>query len=224
VQYCNNLAAISGIYFVGGIVGEKQKGFIGSCINNGTIFGGNFVGGVVGKVTDFVHHKYLKNAGTIHGGGDNTSYIGGIAGYVYGSSQFVSSGLLHGLTNIGVVQGGNYQYAGGIVGYLQNSNLENCSGGGYVSGAVQFAGGIVGFVDVNGIIKSCISTNKVERDGVPYSGALVGFNEGLVDSSYFDSQMGNIDGIGRNNGIHNGPPMSRTTAGMLGLALQFVLP
>ena len=229
--YCTNLSDITGespTSSVGGIVGAavgigNGDGEFVYCINNGTITGGRYVAGIIGCATDISGEdatmQHCKNAGTIRGIGSNySSYIAGIIAFCGGDNVF---NIALNLVNIGNIEGNNYDYASGIIAYFERGRLSVGSNSGIVEGARITHSGIVAYVGIDVRVSGFINTNWIEPIG--NAGAIVGINDGQVDSCYFDEQMCIVDDIGINRGISisvSGFP----TVGMIGISLRSLLP
>ena len=230
VLNCTNLAIVEGwgpSSSVGGIVGRADGSIVfTNCTNNGHIMGGNSVGGIVGTT---LHSNYqpsfnllvlrdCKNSGLILGIEDvDQSYMGGIVGY---SSD---NNLMYACVNIGQILGVNSSYVGGIVAYIDNgSEVYSSSNSGIVDGGSIAVGGISGYVGDDVIVKGCISTNWVDRGASLYFGSIVGDNNGIVDSCYYDSQMSILGGI--NNVDVLGSAEGRSTQLMISYNLFPLLP
>lgn len=155
---------------VGGIVGYTC-GTVSNCYNTGNISGDSSIGGVVGYgksacITD------CYNIGIISGIG-NSSYIGGVVGWVYEGSRLKNCYNTGNISGIGL-------FTGGIVGWLGSgeSSLENCYNTGNVSGMSRYIGGIVG--NSKGKIINCYNIGSVSaksESDAKYIGGIVGSND-----------------------------------------------
>jgi hypothetical protein len=221
-----NLADVTGTSAnscVGG-VGGVLFSILGSSLlnNNGTITGGQYVAGIFGKVNAMFRHiaKYCGNAGTIRGNGINNSetqtYIAGIFAFV--SNSYEEPSMMHNFVNIGQVLCREFDYSGGIVAYSENCEILGCSNAGIVDGALEYTGGIIGYLN-SGIVNSCINTNWIGR--TQYSGAIAGYNNGSIDSCYYDEQMSIVGGINYQN-IPN-QAEGRPTSLMIGTNLSTLI-
>ena len=125
------------------------------------------VGGVIGSAVTTALTN-LKNYAWVQG---NSSYMGGIAGYVSGLTHFEYNNSSN-LYNYGRVKKNNNSSAdmGGIFGAAEYTNLENSANYGNVTGAV--AGGIVGKMK-GGTIENCVN-NAVYVEGKAGIGGIVG--------------------------------------------------
>ena len=122
----NERGTISGSYndgditgtsnYVGGVAGYNNSGTISGSYNTGTVSGRSSVGGVAGDNSGTISGSY--NTGSVSGSG---YYVGGVAGYVYGSSS--SPAVISSCFSTGAVTrtSGSSTYFGGVVGYIENN-------------------------------------------------------------------------------------------------------
>lgn len=144
VTDCTNEADISGIDYVGGIVGDAPNNVsdISFSFNTGNVVGHLYVGGFAGRAVD-TSMRNLKNNHSVTG----KAYLGGIAGY---------AGKLEECENNGTITSNGYltdessaavSYVGGIAGFATdakkctNNSIINISSGG------SYVGGIVGYLN-----------------------------------------------------------------------------
>ncbi len=120
-----------------------------------------------------------------------SEYIGGIAGYNYGTIENCNvSGSISGTLDVGGIVGANYgtitacyntgkvsgtTNVGGIAGYNYRT-IENCSVSGSVSGSDD-VGGIVGY-NYGGKITACYNTGEVSGTNADSVGGIAGYNYG----------------------------------------------
>ena len=169
IENCHNVnttvIGITGGYSFGGIVGHAG-GEVLNCSNTGKIVGSkpndkkySQTGGIVGLAKNNVKNCY--NFGSISGEG---TFVGGIAGYAYTSSQITNC------YNTGTITGdGNY--VGGIVGVASiSSQITNCYNTGTITGDGNWVGGIAG--SAANIITKSYNTGKVK--GKENIGGIVG--------------------------------------------------
>lgn len=163
---------------LGGIAGKAENASISNCENNAHIIGNitmtigapvEHTGGIVGTASS-TEVKNCSNTGTlewkysdISASANVLSYIGGIAGYMDGSSK------LSGCENSGsLIPRNNVAVAGGIVGYITGDVVE-CENSGDVShesdssvGIYSSVRGIAGIVGINiGNVKNCINRGDI---------------------------------------------------------------
>lgn len=152
--------------YVGGLVGNNQ-GIVSSSYATGSVSGGGSVGGLVGHNGGTVSTSYA--AGSVSGSGYS---VGGLAGSNYGtvSGSYAITGSVSGTNEVGGLVGNNSN--GGTV------STSYATGG--VNGSGEFVGGLVGS---NGsTVSNSYATGGVS--GTNYVGGLAGGNGGTVSDSY----------------------------------------
>jgi hypothetical protein len=182
--------AVSGYYYVGGLVGWNNGGSISHCYSTGAVSGSSgsylalsyYVGTLVGcnfggSISD------CYSTGSVSGA---YMYVGGLVGGNYGTIDNCYSK--------GDVAGGDYSYyLGGLVGWNYGS-ISNCystgavTGGGYSS----YLGGLVGCS--YGSISNCYSTGTVS--GYDSVGGLVGVNPGSISDCYSTGTVSGYSDVG----------------------------
>ena len=105
VYSCRSFGAVTGVRYVGGLIGQVGEAIIGYCYSKATVVGSESVGGLLGSM--------LKQAGIVEscyatGPAKGSLYVGGLVG------QLVAGGIWRSYS-IGLVTG--EQSAGGLVGY-----------------------------------------------------------------------------------------------------------
>lgn len=140
ISNCRNNATVTGAYMIGGFVGFGNNVTITSSVNNADITGeynkagtpsglkkGAYVGGFVG-VANGGSIANCYNNGNISASGDNSDFLGGIAGYTTAPISYCAS--LQDKTIAGSNQ------VGGIVGKAsgENAKIEYCYFGGKING------------------------------------------------------------------------------------------
>lgn len=140
ISNCRNNATVTGAYMIGGFVGFGNNVTITSSVNNADITGeynkagtpsglkkGAYVGGFVG-VANGGSIANCYNNGNISASGDNSDFLGGIAGYTTAPISYCAS--LQDKTIAGSNQ------VGGIVGKAsgENAKIEYCYFGGKIDG------------------------------------------------------------------------------------------
>ena len=193
----NGIAGLVGyVYFDGAV--------ITNCVNKADITGLDYVGGIVGKVMTSkksVTITNCRNEGTITG---TKTYVGGIAGnlssYIGGSGVMTVSDCV----NTGTVSSaaGN---VGGIVGHMASSGAENhirivnCGNAGAVTGASE-VGGIVGYSkSTYDQITACCNTGAIhatDMGGTTGAGGIAGYAYATVESCY---NRGTVSSTGSHN-------------------------
>ena len=152
---CSYSSSSSANSYIGGIVGDCSASDGSECLIENSInmasvtFSGNLsgdssslhIGGIAGHLYYYSSHdvrlRNCANYGNIlHTGSCGISYVGGIAGYSYGSSSSHSAYVLNSL-NYGTVKYSGTTgslYLGGILGQTyRSSNIENCVSAGKVT-------------------------------------------------------------------------------------------
>ena len=159
---------VSGIHYVGGIVGDVSgTATITNCYNTGSVSGSSGAGGIVGRVWETATIANCYNTGSVGGGDD----VGGIVGYVYEIATITNC------YNTGSVSGKNY-LTGGIVGSVERTvTITNCYNTGSVGGDYS-VGGIVGEVNGTATITNCYNMGSVSGDYL--TGGIVGYAHGTT--------------------------------------------
>ena len=150
VNTCLNEGDITGINYVGGIVGDSTDSGVvevDSCINKGKVIGENGSGGIIGRcgkgtISDNV------NYGVVIG----KEYTGGIVGHALSST--VSRN-----TNYADVTGDSW--TGGVIGEVSTGSVDWCLNYGTVSCTITDVGGLIGRVIYNVDVSYCINEGKV---------------------------------------------------------------
>lgn len=140
ISNCRNNVTVTGAYMIGGFVGFGNNVTITSSVNNADITGeynkagtpsgltkGAYVGGFVGVVNGgSIANCY--NYGNISASGDNSDFLGGIAGYTTAPISYCAS------LKDKTIEGSNQ--VGGIVGKASGNNakIEYCYFGGKING------------------------------------------------------------------------------------------
>lgn len=140
ISNCRNNATVTGAYMIGGLVGFGNDVTITSSVNNADITGeynkagtpsgltkGAYVGGFVGVVNGGSIANCYNN-GNISASGDNSYFLGGIAGYTTAPISYCAS------LKDKTIEGSNQ--VGGIVGKASGNNakIEYCYFGGKING------------------------------------------------------------------------------------------
>lgn len=140
ISNCMNNATVTGAYMIGGLVGFGNNVTITSSVNNADITGeynkagtpsgltkGAYVGGFVGVVNGGSIANCYNN-GNISASGDNSDFLGGIAGYTTAPISYCAS------LKDKTIEGSNQ--VGGIVGKASGNNakIEYCYFGGKING------------------------------------------------------------------------------------------
>lgn len=152
ISNCRNNASVTGAYMIGGLVGFGNNVTITSSVNNADITGeynkagtpsgltkGAYVGGFVGVVNGGSIANCYNN-GNISASGDNSDFLGGIAGYTKAPISYCVS------LEAKTIKGSNQ--VGGIVGKASGNNakIENCYFGGKINGLWNDNGAKLDFI------------------------------------------------------------------------------
>lgn len=213
---------VSGIYIVGGLVGDGNGGSISNSYATGNVTGGtgnHYIGGLVGYESSGTSITASYATGTVSG----SSYVGGLIGANYGavsgshatgaviatdSGDYVG-GLIganyHDIDNNyatgSVTSGVNSGSVGGLIGY--NSAVISAS---YATGSVNvgagsnYTGGLVGYNSSTGSVTAgSFATGSVT--GNSYVGGLVGTNYGAISASH---STGSVSGSNYVGGLAGG--------------------
>lgn len=129
ISNCRNNATVTGAYMIGGFVGFGNDVTITSSVNNADITGeynkagtpsgltkGAYVGGFVGVVNGGSIANCYNN-GNISASGDNSDFLGGIAGYTTAPISYCAS------LKDKTIEGSNQ--VGGIVGKASGNNAKS---------------------------------------------------------------------------------------------------
>ena len=210
----NGMVGTSGTETVfGGIVGYNY-GTIKDCIMGGSVSVSNAtlltaVGGIAGVLSNGSILN-CTNTGSVTLSVSSTAsaadfYVGGIAGFVTGSSVTSSkiSGCQNSGTVIGYKAGVSYiVYNGGIIGsgacILENSfNIGVVGASSMGASTAQYAGGIAGKFTAGSGLSQCYNTGSIY--GLGYVGGIVGDNSaGYIRYCYNTGTLrsaGNLGGI-----------------------------
>ena len=165
-------------------IGTENKPYTGTFDGNGCTIKGltikstdDFIGlfGYVGE-GGCVQNVALEG-GSIKG----SSYVGGVAGYIY-------LGTVSNCYNTGDVTGSG-NYVGGVVG-RNHGTVSNCYNTGDVEGK-DLVGGVAGYISL-GTVSNCYNTGAVS--GNDRVGGVAGNNRGIVLNCYYDRNVCVIKG------------------------------
>lgn len=184
VTNCTNYATVTGPDYcsAGGIVGHNTGvATIENCANYGEIKGGNLyasnigIGGIIGRIakggTQVTNcRNYGKVSGTNATGSTTSNGIGGVAGFVGGSS------ILTNVHNEGAVSGP--RAVGGIIGGTSATiTVNGADNSGAVTATDSYIGGIVGYVNGTGnALTDCTNTGNIT--GAKCVGGIIGLLNG----------------------------------------------
>lgn len=204
--------------FVGGLVGQNNKGFVSNSSNKVVIthtgeYTGYYVGGIVGKnggtVSNCINYAAMSGSGVKSIGVIGT--IGGIVGYNVGGTvlECVNVGNIHVDTKTEMSTRNAEARVGGIVGFNYQGSVLKCANYGsmkaqasselskdYDTGTLIInypeAGGIVG-VSLDGLVENVVNYGTVEA---------------TCPNVENNATAGGIVGVLNNSGITNGYSMA----------------
>lgn len=184
IEGCFSSGSVSGVSFVGGLVGWLRKSSRAvNCYSSAVVNGSQWVGGLIGSNDrSFVigcHSSY-----EVHG---TYRYIGGLLGNIYYGSvskSYTTSRVL-----------GNTR-SGGFVGECVYAMIDSCSSAGDVIFTGNENGGFVGFHSNSGVIRSCTSSCRVQ--GKDVTGGFVGYNLAEI---HYSLATGSVEGLNRTGGF-----------------------
>lgn len=199
IQHCYvEGGSVKGYETVGGMVGWKEgNSIITDCYTNILISGTDESTGGIGGLVGVNWSGKISNCYT-KGNNSGYDFMGGLVGGT-GSDSVIEHSF-----SIASVSGSSF--LGGLVGANRGKILD-CYAQGDVSGTSTTYGRIGGLVGLNtvgyqsppAIISNCYSTGNVS--GLYYTGGLVGKNEAVVESSFWDvntsGQTTSSGGVGK---------------------------
>jgi len=207
--------AITGLNYVGGLVGHNCDGSITTSYSSGVVIGVDNVGGLVGCNEFWYWPPWGWSSfptSSSNGIVRENDYIGDLEDENWGGGE----GITNSYSTATVI--GNDQ-VGGLVG-ANGGIITDSYSSGIVSGNVH-VGGLVGcneffdaggFVYICGMITTSYSTGTAK--GSSRVGGLVGHNEADITASFWDIQTsGSTDGVGNEEPDPNGV-IGLTTAEM----------
>ena len=179
---------ISGIGYVGGIVGSCSNGTIKNCANYGIVINKDesewvYAGGIVGNIRDYGTYTASVTECMNYGSVSGCKYVGGIVGMNHSN--------INNCSNYGEVysDGSNI---GGIVGSNQkDGTISKCTNKGNILGN-GYIGGIVGY-NYGTIHDNKVSICTITHSGKKYpgTGAILGGNNssGILFMNYYDEDV-----------------------------------
>ena len=153
-----NAGSVTGVNYVGGLIGSDEAGLITGSTNTGLVSGTSQVGGLVGQTNSL-------NASSVAYSYDlNWNWMG------YTTNEVVrheTSQITHS-ANVGAVSGTTY--LGGLIGYNQSGAISDSRNEGAVTATASatgnvdiYAGGLVGY-NSRGTITDSVNTGAVHAD------------------------------------------------------------
>ena len=178
----------------------------GHTITGLTVTGSDQYVGLFGHIGSGGKVMNVKLEGVQIESDNETSAVGGVAGWSYGNIENCSvSGSVSGSGMNGV--------AGGVVGYQTGGSITGCSSSATVKG-VTYAGGVVGLADGGATLTACYAWGSVtgSGSGTVYVGGVTGTNDvGTLTACYHakgtvSGPDGTTGGVaGRNYKYYNDP-------------------
>ncbi|MCP5270007.1 MAG: filamentous hemagglutinin N-terminal domain-containing protein [Burkholderiaceae bacterium] len=161
--------SVSGVTWVGGIVGNSRAASISGLAGTATVTQSGNSGGAGGLVGYSGGDITASSAtGAVTGGNGD---VGGLAGQVQGAIADSSAS--------GDVTGGNGDI-GGLAGYL-NGAVSNSTASGTVTGGNGFVGGLLG-QHHNGALSQLTATGNVTAGASGSAGGLIGYSNNAGDA------------------------------------------
>ncbi|MGK0367021.1 MAG: hypothetical protein ACI9QD_000154 [Thermoproteota archaeon] len=213
---------MSGLTHIGGIVGEisQSGGTLSSEIVNsafmGTITGRNIIGGIAGSLdetlvinakasntTQSSSASFIELTDTVVG---SYSSIGGLVGSVDEGVEIIKSFAIGKITSLAVNSNDAWDSVGGLLGnniITDPVKISNSWSDVNIDVDGDMHGGLVGeLLETTSEIKNCHAHGDITELNVGQAedvGGLVGYHEGIIDSSYYSS--GSIFGANRVGGL-----------------------
>jgi hypothetical protein len=202
ISNCSSSGSVSGHMYVGGLVGENEKGTVSVSHFTGSVTSeeGSYIGGLVGK-NDGGTVSSSNFTGSVMG----NENVGGLVGWNDGTvSNSYSTSSVRGNGNVGGLVGEN---VGGLVGENEKGTVSDSHSTGSVRGN-ENVGGLVGFNNGTvSTVNNSSSSSKVTGSN-EHVGGLVGWNDGTVSNSYSTGSVMGNDNVGGLVGINYGGTVS----------------
>ncbi len=200
VTNCEVSVPVSGVTYVGGIIGDSEISAIANCGVSADVSGGTNVGGIAGlSMGGTISNSYLSTGVNVSGDAN----VGGIVGNaadrplsirreVHISNCYTAGG--------GTISSAKGDNTGGIAGTLKNylSTIENCTNNNDVIGK-NYTGGIAGITQDEATLSVTGCRNSGDISGDTYVGGITGCNSATLIS--LCSNSGNINGNDYTGGI-----------------------
>ncbi|MCG8697420.1 MAG: T9SS type A sorting domain-containing protein, partial [Bacteroidales bacterium] len=178
ISNCSVTGKVAGTYYVGGIVGEMNRGLIqSSSVKIKLEIGDEYAGGIAGYAD--VNSKLIDCSCDLEATGYN--YLGGLVGVNHADIiRCNASGKING-----------EQTVGGLVGELRDGTISESYSTVSIE-AMRNAGGLAGEVDDDGQILNCyVQTNKIYCSNNDAGGLI-----GTADASMIKNNYVVVDTIG----------------------------
>lgn len=187
--------------YTGGLVGSTT-GNISDGRNNGVITGVNYVGGLVGSNGKGVQLTNLTNDSSAEINGKD--YVGGIAGENNGNISTTDTTDSKGtnLINRGSITGN--QYVGGIAGE-NNGTITNVNNDIVLNATgsdAKYFGGVTGINTKDGIITNATNRGNINASGATYVGGIAGENNGTLSGAGNKGKVTGKDYVGGVAGLN----------------------
>ncbi len=174
VSGVSRAATVSGVSWVGGLIGYSNASAISSSTAGATVTSADNAGGLAARTSGSVSGS--SATGNVTGG--SSSYVGGLVG------QAAGTGALTDVSAAGTVTGSGNTYVGGLAGEATvTGGIVRGVATGAVSGGVR-TGGLVGNYSSAGDIRNARAEGQAS--GTQDVGGLVGHSSGA--SGIYDSQ------------------------------------
>ena len=188
-----NNGTITGVKYVGGMVGSNEAGAtLTNLVNDSSaeILGVNYVGGIAGNnsgvITADKNNDNLINRGSITG----YQYVGGVAGLNTGTITNTNNDVE---LNVNTAAGNEAKYFGGVVGQngtdgtdgtnVNDGVIENATNSNTITAPdASYVGGIVGWNTEKGQLIGMGNSNEGTVIGGSYVGGVIGKNDAAIGS------------------------------------------
>lgn len=188
-----NNGTITGVKYVGGMVGSNTQGAtLTNLVNDSSaeILGVNYVGGIAGNnsgvITADKNNDNLINRGSITG----YQYVGGVAGLNTGTITNTNNDVE---LNVNTAAGNEAKYFGGVVGQngtdgtdgtnVNDGVIENATNSNTITAPdASYVGGIVGWNTSQGKLVGMGNSNEGAVIGGSYVGGVIGKNDAAIGS------------------------------------------
>ena len=168
----NGSFTTTGGSYKGGLVGTLQKGTVNKCSYSGSISTSVSTGGLVGQNYGFISNSSCSATIVSLTEYSSSTHIGGIASVaidLYDNSPSISDCYF-----TGSIQGGQGNNVGGIIASVNESTVQRCWNGGYIS-STGTCGGIIGSLD-GGTVKDCYNAGTIYDNNSESVGGIFGYS------------------------------------------------
>ena len=184
---CTNSGSVTGVNYVGGIVGHAYTKNLSACSSTGNVTAtGNYVGGV---------------AGYVDGIEETTNSTTGVTTYAYANvSNISATGSVTGVSYVGGFIGLYESLSGGTLSVSDKTRSAN------VTATGDYVGGFFGQINTEGTVTLTNLTNSANITGVSNVGGVIGYSnagtltnmttsgEILGSGDYVGGIVGHLDG------------------------------